>query len=82
MTKSPKFVPQKERPSDEKSVEVISTEALRRPAPNVIDQRQQQIDPAGRHRVHPDARPGGNSKQPGGSGMTSPQNANHGDGNA
>lgn len=27
----------------------------------VIDQRQQQIDPAGKHRVDPDAREGGDS---------------------
>lgn len=40
---------------------------LRRPAPNVIDQRQQQIDPAGQHRADPDARPDSNTKQPGGS---------------
>lgn len=44
-----------------------ANEALRRPAPNVIDQRQQQIDPAGRHREDPDARPDANRKQPGGS---------------
>lgn len=43
------------------------TEKLRRPEPNVIDQRQQQIDPAGRNRVDPNARPDENRKQPGGS---------------
>ncbi|HEY6918283.1 MAG TPA: hypothetical protein VI412_03425 [Tabrizicola sp.] len=33
----------------------------------MIDQRQQQIDPAGHHRQDPDARPDANRKQPGGS---------------
>jgi hypothetical protein len=45
-----------------------ANEALRRPAPNVIDQRQQQIDPAGHHRVDDNARPDSNRKQPGGTG--------------
>lgn len=40
---------------------------LRQPAPGVIDQRQQQIDPAGKHRVDRDWRPDTNRKQPGGS---------------
>lgn len=44
-----------------------ATDRLRRPEPNVIDQRQQQIDPAGQHREDPDARPDSNRKQPGGS---------------
>ena len=44
-----------------------ANEHLRRPKPNVIDQRQQQIDPAGQHRKDPDARPDANRKQPGGS---------------
>jgi hypothetical protein len=44
-----------------------ANERLRRPAPNVLDQRQQQIDPAGQHRRDPDARPDSNRKQPGGS---------------
>ncbi len=44
-----------------------ANEKLRHPEPNVIDQRQQQIDPAGRHRQDPDARPDENRKQPGGS---------------
>lgn len=79
MTKNPKSVPQKERPSEESGTGVVSPEALRRPSPNVIDQRQQQIDPAGRHRIDPDARPSGNTKQPGGSGTTSTPNASHGD---
>ena len=43
-----------------------SNERLREREPNVIDQRQQQIDPAGRHREDPDARPDANRKQPGG----------------
>jgi hypothetical protein len=38
---------------------------LRQPAPHVIDQRQQQIDPAGKQRIDPNARPPGNRKQPG-----------------
>lgn len=44
-----------------------ANEQLRRPGPNVIDQRQQQIDPAGRHRRDDNARPDTNRKQPGGS---------------
>jgi hypothetical protein len=44
-----------------------ANEQLRRPDPNVIDQRQQQIDPAGQHRQDPDARTDDNRKQPGGS---------------
>lgn len=47
--------------------DVPANEQLRHPRPNVIDQRQQQIDPAGRHREDPDARPDANRKQPGGS---------------
>lgn len=43
-----------------------ANEQLRRPAPKVIDQRQQQIDPAGHHREDHNARPPGNRKQPGG----------------
>lgn len=46
---------------------VPANEKMRRPAPNVIDQRQQQIDPAGRQRIDRDARPDANRKQPGGS---------------
>lgn len=38
---------------------------LRHPAPNVMDQRQQQIDPARRHHADPDMRPETNTKQPG-----------------
>ena len=48
-------------------------EILRRVEPNVIDQRQQQIDPAGRHRVDPDFRNDGNRKQPGGSSDRTPE---------
>lgn len=47
--------------------DIPANEALRRPAPNIIDQRQQQIDPAGQNRQDPDARPDANRKQPGGS---------------
>lgn len=42
-----------------------ANEALRRPAPGVIDQRQQQIDPAGRRRRDVNAGAGGTMKQPG-----------------
>ena len=34
---------------------------------NVIDQRQQQIDPAGHHRLDPNRQGDDNTKQPGGS---------------
>ena len=44
-----------------------ANERLRQPEPNVIDQRQQQIDPAGHHRRDDNARPDANRKQPGGS---------------
>ncbi len=37
----------------------------RHPAPEVIDQRQQQIDPARHHHADPDKRPNTNTKQPG-----------------
>jgi hypothetical protein len=46
-----------------------ANESLRRPGTHVIDQRQQQIDPAGRHRQDTDVRPDTNRKQPGGSGQ-------------
>jgi hypothetical protein len=42
-------------------------ERLRNLKPKAIDQRQQQVDPAGKHRVDPNARPDSNTKQPGGS---------------
>ncbi len=51
----------------EENDDLPANEQLRRPARQVIDQRQQQIDPAGHHRVDPDARPDANRKQPGGS---------------
>lgn len=37
---------------------------LRHPVPNVIDQRQQQIDPSRHHHADPDRRPDTNTKQP------------------
>jgi hypothetical protein len=40
---------------------------LRRPAPNLLDQRQQQIDPARKLHADPDERSDRNRKQPGGS---------------
>lgn len=43
----------------------ISTKAQRQVVPNVIDQRQQQIDPAGKHRIDPDAPGADSTKQPG-----------------
>lgn len=42
----------------------VTTEDLRRLSPHKIDQRQQQIDPAGHHRRDPNRRP--STKQPGG----------------
>lgn len=42
-----------------------ANEALRRPEPRVIDQRQQQIDPAGHHRTDVNANATGTMKQPG-----------------
>lgn len=50
---------------DKTTKEIIPTEELRKPAPNVIDQRQQQIDPAGKHRIDPDAVKSDTTKQPG-----------------
>lgn len=38
---------------------------LRHPSPNVIDQRQQRIDPATQHHADPNKRPDTNTKQPG-----------------
>lgn len=38
---------------------------LRHPEPDVIDQRQQRIDPANRHTDDPNDMPVPNSKQPG-----------------
>lgn len=51
-----------------------ANEQLRRPLPNVIDQRQQQIDPVGQQRQDPDERPDSNRKQPGGSTGDNPPN--------
>ncbi len=44
-----------------------ASEQMRHPRRNVIDQRHQQIDPAGNRRIDRDARPDSNRKQPGGS---------------
>lgn len=55
--KTPDMTPHK-KPAD------VTTEDLRRLSPHVIDQRQQQIDPAGHHRHDPNRRP--STKQPGG----------------
>lgn len=43
----------------------LDTDEIRRPAPQVIDQRQQQIDPARHHTVDPNARLEDDTKQPG-----------------
>ena len=56
MTSDP-FVPDPPDPSPQE---------LRHPKPGVIDQRQQRIDPAGKHTVDPNDRPPANRKQPGG----------------
>lgn len=48
-----------------------ANEVLRRPEANVIDQRQQQIDPAGRHRTDVNAPASATMKQPGGEGPAS-----------
>jgi len=57
-------------PPSDRSDPVIppANEVLRRPEPNVIDQRQQQIDPAGRHRLDVNAPARDTMKQPGGEG--------------
>lgn len=49
----------------QKEPETIPPKDLRQPAPNVIDQRQQQIDPAGQHRVDTNESAKHSSKQPG-----------------
>ncbi|MBL4918911.1 hypothetical protein [Szabonella alba] len=54
-------------------------EILRQVELHVIDQRQQQIDPAGRHRTDPNRRNDGNRKQPGGSSDRSPPETSTGD---
>ena len=43
----------------------LTPEQLRHPKPNVIDQRQQRIDPANHHTEDPNERPVPNSKLPG-----------------
>jgi hypothetical protein len=43
----------------------LTPQDLRHPKPNVIDQRQQRIDPANHHTDDPTDRPVPNSKQPG-----------------
>lgn len=48
-----------------KRTDLPTNEQLREPAPNLVDLRQQQIDPAGKYRVDPDRRTSGTSKQPG-----------------
>lgn len=55
---------ERNRRSDQAST---TTQDLRNPKPGVIDQRQQQIDPAGKHRVDRNAQSDSNRKQPGGS---------------
>lgn len=54
-------------PQDPAKLPVIqpANEGLRRPAPNVIDQRQQQIDPAGHQRADVNAPAADTMKQPG-----------------
>ncbi len=47
----------------------------RHPAPNTIDQRSQQIDPARHHTADPNDRTTDNTKQPGG-GRAKDQSAN------
>ncbi len=49
-------------------------ESPRMPPGGVIDQRQQQIDPAGHHRQDPNRQGDDNTKQPGGS---DPQRRDH-----
>ena len=52
-----------------------ANEVLRRPEPNVIDQRQQQIDPAGHYRTDVNAPARDTMKQPGGEGPETPATA-------
>ena len=49
------------------------TKDLRHPQPNVIDQRAQQIDPAGKNRRDWNKRPNDNTLQPGGSNVDKAQ---------
>jgi len=44
---------------------VPSDQSRRNPAPHVVDQRQQQIDPARERTADPNERPMTNTKQPG-----------------
>lgn len=44
----------------------VAPKEFRRVGPKGIDQRQQQIDPAGHYRVDKNVRPDPNTKQPGG----------------
>ena len=51
-----------------------ANEALRRPEPRVIDQRHQQIDPAGHHRTDVNANAPGTMKHPGAGAQDPAQN--------
>jgi len=51
--------------ADDRKGPTSSNEALRRKGRSVIDQRQQQIDPAGKHRADPNGGPNRSQKQPG-----------------
>jgi len=48
--------------------DTAANDKLRHPAPDVIDQRQQQIDPAGKHRADVNPPSAAGMKQPGGAG--------------
>lgn len=52
--------------TEARDAKLIPPETLRRPAPGMIDQRQQQIDPAGHHRVDLNEAAKHSRKQPGG----------------
>jgi hypothetical protein len=52
--------------TEDRDAKLIPPAEQRRPAPNVVDQRQQQIDPAGRHRVDLNENAKHSRKQPGG----------------
>lgn len=52
--------------TEDRDPKLIPPEDLRRPAPGVIDQRQQQIDPAGHHRIDPNEAAKHSRRQPGG----------------
>jgi hypothetical protein len=53
-------------PPKEVSACEVAPETMRHEKPGVIDQRQQRIDPAGKHTYDPNDRPVTNRKQPGG----------------